>query len=307
MKFLQYISKIRRFVLCKNYRVSKYAQLGLYNHWTDERYLEKIFEARIGKKLNLKNPKTFNEKLQWLKIYDRKPIYTTMVDKFEAKKYVANIIGDEYIIPTLGVWEKFDDIDFDSLPNEFVLKCTHDSGGLVICKDKGKLNLKKAKRKIDKSLQRNYYFAGREWPYKNVKPRIIAEKFIEDAETQELRDYKFFAFDGVVKAMFVATERQKENEEVKFDFFDEDYNHLPMKNGHPNANITPQKPKYFDKMKALAEKLSEGIPHVRVDFYEANEKIYFGELTFFHFCGFVPMEPEEWDYKFGSYIKLPER
>lgn len=268
-------------------------------------YLKLKYKASTGKKLNLKEPQTFNEKLQWLKLYNKNPIYTTMVDKYEAKKYVAERIGEEYIIPTLGEWDKFDDIDFDTLPNQFVLKCTHDSGGLFIVKDKSTFNKEKAKRKIKKSLKANFYLWGREWPYKNVKRRIIAEKYMEDTETQELRDYKFFCFDGEVKALFVATDRGKIDEETKFDFYDEHFNHLPFLHGHPNATKEIKKPLNFDKMKELASILSKDIPHVRVDFYEIDREIYFGELTFFHHGGFVPFEPEEWDYKFGDYIKLP--
>lgn len=268
-------------------------------------YLKLKYKAFTGKKLNLKDPQTYNEKLQWLKLYNKNPIYTTMVDKYEAKKYVAERIGEEYIIPTLGVWDKFDDIDFGALPNQFVLKCTHDSGGLVIVKDKSTFNKEKAKKKIEKSLKTNFYLWGREWPYKNVKRRIIAERYMEDTETQELRDYKFFCFDGEVKALFIATDRGKIDEETKFDFYDEEFNHLPFLHGHPNATKEIKKPINFEKMKELASKLAEGFPHVRVDLYEIDGKIYFGELTFFHHCGFVPFEPEEWDYKFGSWIKLP--
>lgn len=270
----------------------------------DKAYLKLLFKLKLGKSLNLKNPKTFNEKLQWLKLYDRKPIYTTMVDKYAVKEYVANIIGDEYIIPTLGVWDSFDEINFDELPNQFVLKCTHDSGGLVICRDKSSLDITAAKEKIEKSLKANYYWRGREWPYKNAKQRIIAEKYVEDADTEELRDYKFFCFDGEVKALFIATERFKKRAETKFDFFDTDFNHLPFINGHPNAETLPEKPQKFDEMKRLAAKLSKGIPQLRVDFYEANGKVFFGELTFFHFGGLVPFEPHEWDEKLGSFIKL---
>ena len=259
----------------------------------------------MGCNLDLENPKTFNEKLQWLKIHDRKPIYTTMVDKYEVKRYVADLIGEEYIIPTLSVWEHFDDIDFDKLPEQFVLKCTHDSGGLVICRDKNKFDKKAAKKKIEKCLKRNYYYQGREWPYKNVKPRILAEKYMEDNTTQELRDYKFFCFNGEVKALYIASERQKSNIETKFDFFDTDFNHLDIKNGHPNALVTPRKPVNFNKMKELSSKLSIGIPHLRVDFYEVDNKIYFGELTFSHMSGLMPFEPEEWDRVFGDWILLP--
>lgn len=276
---------------------------GLFNFLPDKAYLKFMFRVNMGKKLNLDNPKTFNEKLQWLKLNDRKDIYTTMVDKYEVKNYVADKIGKEYIIPTLGVWDKFEDIDFDKLPEQFVLKCTHDSGGLVICRDKSKLDIKNAKTKINKCLKKNYYKHGREWPYKNVKPRIIAEQYMEDSNTGDLPDYKFFCFNGVVKAMFIATERFGK-EETKFDFFDENFNHLPFTNGHPNADNPLKKPEQFEKMKELASVLSKGIPQVRVDFYEINNKIYFGELTFSHWGGMVPFNPEEWDEKMGEFIKL---
>lgn len=278
---------------------------GWFNWMNDERYIRIAYRARMGKKLILNPPQTFSEKLQWLKLYNRRPEYTDLVDKYKVKLIVAKIIGEEYIIPTLGVWNHFDEIDFDKLPNQFVLKCTHDSGGLVVCKDKSKLDLKAAKRKIEQCLKNNFFWGMREWPYKNVKPRIIAEQYMEDKQTHELRDYKFFCFDGEVKALFIATERMKEGEETKFDFFDENYNHLPFTNGHPNAAVLPQKPVCFDEMKVLAAKLSKGIPHVRVDFYEVNGKVYFGEMTFFHWSGFTPFVPEEWDYKFGDWISLP--
>lgn len=280
------------------------AHRGFFKWMGDETYLKIAYFLRMGKKLNLDNPVTYSEKLQWLKINDRKSIYTDMVDKYEAKRYVAGIIGEEYIIPTLGVWDKFDDIDFDKLPNQFVLKCTHDSGGLVICSDKSRFDKQKAKKKIEKCLKNNFYWGHREWPYKNIKPRIIAEEYMENAATGDLPDYKFFAFDGEVKALFIATERQKKGAETKFDFFDEEYNHLPFTNGHPNADVLPTKPERFDEMKALAAKISRGFPQLRVDFYEVDGKVYFGEITFFHWSGMTPFKPEEWDYKFGSWINL---
>lgn len=288
----------------KKARFAFMTTLGLYNNMPDEKFVRKLYEVYLGKELNLENPQTFNEKLQWLKLYDRNPQYTKMVDKYEVKKYVADKIGEEYIIPTLGVWDKFEDIDFDALPEQFVLKCTHDSGGIVICKDKNNLDLNAAKRKIDKSLKTKFFYIGREWPYKDVKPRIIAEKYMEDKETEELRDYKFFCFDGEAKVMFTATERQNKSTETKFDFFDMNYEHLPFTNGHPNADVIPQKPEMFDKMRELAEALSAGMRQIRVDFYEVNGQIYFGELTFFHWGGLVPFVPEEWDYKMGEMINL---
>lgn len=276
---------------------------NMLNWMDDKTFLKLKYRIRFGKKLDLENPKSFNEKLQWLKLYDRNPEYTKMVDKYEVKKYVDDIIGEEYIIPTLGIYDKFEDIDFDSLPNQFVLKCTHDSGGLVICTDKSKFDKKTAKRKIEKCLKREYFFNTREWPYKNVKPRIIAEKYMVDESGYELKDYKFFVFDGVVKSMFIATDRNS-NHETCFDFFDRDFKHLPIKNGHPNSNKEITKPQNYERMIELAEELGKGIPQVRIDFYNINGKIYFGEITFYHWSGLKPFEPEQWDYKFGEWIDL---
>lgn len=272
----------------------------------DEYHLKRAWYTRMSYPLSLDNPRTYNEKLQWMKLYDRNPLYTTMVDKYAVKEYVANIIGEEYIIPTLGVWDSFDEIEFETLPSQFVLKCTHDSGGLVICKDKSKLDRQKAKQKIEASLQTDYYAIGREWPYRNVPRKIIAEQYMEDSITKELRDYKFFCFNGKVKWLLIATDRQN-REEPYFDFFDDDFNYLDMRQGHPNAPVLPEKPKCFDLMKELAAKLSKDLPQVRVDFYEVDGKVYFGELTFFHHGGWTPFDPEEWDYTFGNEIKLPTK
>jgi len=274
---------------------------GYFTWLPDKQLLHLMYLTRMGKRLNLKNPRTFNEKLQWLKLHNRKPEYTRMVDKYEAKKYVAEKIGEEYIIPTLGVWERFDDIDFDSLPDQFVLKCTHDSGGLVIVKNKSKLDRDAARNVIERCLKKQYYLQNREWPYKNVKPRIIAEKYMVDAISAELRDYKFFAFNGSVELMFIATDR---GTDTRFDFYDSEFQHLSIVNGYPNASKEIGKPANFEKMKLLAGQLSVGIPHLRVDFYEVNGKVYFGELTFFHWSGMVPFEPESWDLKLGELIDL---
>ena len=271
----------------------------------DKKYIQFLWKYRMNYPLNLDNPQTYNEKLQWLKLYNQNPSYTTMVDKYLVKDYVANIIGEEYIIPTLGVYESVEDIEFDTLPNQFVLKCTHDSGGLVICKDKSKLDILQARKKIRKSLNTDFYLLAREWPYKNVQRRVLAEQYMEDKVTQELRDYKFFCFNGKPEFLFIATGRQFQKEPY-FDFFDMDFNHLPFKHGHPNSPILPDKPKNFELMKQLSEKLSQGFAHLRVDLYEINGKVYFGELTFFHHSGMVPFEPQEWDFKYGELIKLPK-
>lgn len=269
----------------------------------DEKYLKILFKYLMGKECNFDNPQTYSEKLQWLKIYDRNPLYTQLVDKYEVRKFIEERIGSEHLIPCLGVWNHFDEIDFNKLPNQFVLKCTHDSGGLIICKDKSTLDLKQARKKIEHCLKRNYFLNHREWPYKDVKPRIIAEEYTVDESGYELKDYKIFCFNGEPKAMFIATDR---GTDTKFDFFDTEFHHLPFTNGHPNADKEIKKPENFDEMLRIAGILSKGMPEVRVDLYNVNGKILFGEMTFFHWSGLMPFEPEEWDYKFGSWIELPE-
>lgn len=296
---------VRIFCTNKEKRTIFLSQHGFFHKMSDENFVKMQFENVFGYKLDLKNPATYNEKLQWLKLYDRKPIYTKMVDKYEVKNIIEKTIGKEYIIPTLGVYNSFDEINFEKMPNQFVIKCTHDSGGNVICTDKSTLNLKKAKKKIEKSLKNNYYWQNREWPYKDVEPRIIIEKYMVDESGYELKDYKFFCFDGKVKAMFIATDRNSNETETKFDFYDENFIHLPFTNGHPNSNKIIEKPKSFEKMIMLAEKISKGIPQVRVDFYDIDGQIYFGEVTFFHWSGLKKFEPPEWDQKFGEWIKLP--
>ena len=271
----------------------------------DTLYLKLAYWYYFRKRLNLSHPETYNEKLQWLKLHDRNPEYVLMVDKYEAKKIIANKVGEQYIIPTLGVWNSWDEIPFGDLPDQFVLKPTHDSNGVVIVRNKENFDKQSAKNKIEASLRHNFYLSGREWPYKDVPPRIIAEQYMEDTKTGELRDYKFFVFNGVSKIMFVASDRQTEGEETKFDFFDMEYNWLPIVNGHPNSKTPPEKPVNFELMKQLSEVLGKGYPHLRVDFYEVNGRVYVGELTLFHWSGLVPFKPEEWDYKMGSWLKLP--
>lgn len=283
-----------------------FRDLHLNGLLSDKQYTKLQYRVVTGHKLNLKNPKNYNEKLQWLKLYDRKPVYTTIVDKFAVKGYVRDIIGEQYIIKTIGVWDRFDDIEFDKLPDQFVLKTTHGGGntGVVICRDKKTIDVKRAKSILEKSLKRDAYKVSREWPYKNVPRRIIAEEYMEDSKTGELRDYKFFCFDGEPKALFVASERQKK-EEPCFDFFDTEYNHLDLRCSHPLAEVAPEKPESFDKMLELSRKLSAGFPHVRVDLYEINGKPYFGELTLYHWEGLMPFYPESWNDTFGNWLKLP--
>ena len=273
----------------------------------DRLYIRIQYHSTLGVWPNLKDPKTFNEKLQWLKLYNRNSNYVALVDKYLVKDIIAKKIGPQYVVPTYGVWDRVEDINFNELPDRFVMKCTHDSGSVVICKSKKDFDIQKAQKKLSAALKNNAYWYSREWPYKHIKPRIIAEAYLEDDSSPDLRDYKFFCFDGVVRALFIATDRQKAGEETKFDFFDADGNHLDVRHGHPNADPIPALPSNFEKMKQLASMLSKGIPHVRVDFYECNGQIYFGELTFFHHGGVVPFNPPKYDLLFGSWITLPQK
>lgn len=267
----------------------------------DELFLKVTFRVGMKKKLDLLNPQTFNEKLQWLKLNDRKDIYTKMVDKYEAKNYVASIIGEEYIIPTLGIYDSFDEIDFKKLPNQFVIKCTHDSGGLVIVKNKSTFDKIEAKKKINKCLKKNYYYSGREWPYKNVKPRIIIEKYMSN-NNEELEDYKIHNFNGIPKVILVCKDRYK-NTGLTEDFFDTDWKHLDIKRPyHDNSNSIINKPKKLNEILELSKKLSKNIPFVRTDFYIIEDKIYFGEITFYPSSGFSEFVPEKWDYELGSWL-----
>lgn len=260
----------------------------------------------MGRKLNLKNPQTFNEKLQWLKLYNRKPEYTTMVDKYAVKEYVANIIGEEYIIPTLGVWDNIEEIDWDALPNQFVLKTTHGGGGggVVICKDKATFSRQEACQKLQRSLNSDIYLNYREWPYKDVRKRIIVEKYMVDESGVELKDYKFFCFNGQVKCFKVDFDRFISH---KANYYDRDANLLPF--GEvccmPDSSKVLEKPKNFEMMLTLAETLSKDITFARIDFYNINGKIYFGEITFFPASGMGKFTQDEWDKKLGDFIKLP--
>lgn len=275
----------------------------------DETYLKLRYHLIFGKRLNLDTPKGYNEKINWLKIYNRNPLYPRLVDKAEVKEIVRPIIGDDKIIKTFGVWERFDDIDFESLPNQFVLKSTNGGGGtgVVICKDKSKFSCEEAKEKIERSMHFNWRF-GREWVYRDLKPRIIAEEYMFNEDGTDLVDWKIHCFNGEPKVLFYASDRYTSGEKLKFDWYDINLNHLPVKSkGYDNANKTITPFPEWEQMKDVARKLSEGLPYVRVDLYLINHKIYFGELTFFHDGGAVALEPNEWEDIFGSWIELPEK
>lgn len=273
--------------------------------WMDDKtYLKLKYRASLGKKLNLENPQTFNEKLQWLKLYNRKPEYTVMVDKVKAKEYVANIIGEEHIIPTLGVWDNPDDIDFDKLPNQFVLKCNHNSGlGMCICRDKSKLDIEKVKRELRKGLKQNYYLHGREWPYKDVPRKILAEKFMVDESGTELKDYKIFCMDGEPEIIEVDYGRFSKHMR---NMYDKTWDLMEMEFNYPSdASHVIDRPEKLNEMLELARKLSKDIPYVRTDFYSIGEKLYWGELTFFNEAGMGAFRPEEWDERLGKLVVLP--
>ena len=283
------------------------AQRNYLDLLPDKIFLKLFYFSLFKKPLNLKKPRTFSEKLQWLKLYDRKPEYTTMVDKYEVKKYVADRIGEQYVIPTLGVWNSFDEIDFDLLPDQFVLKCTHDSGGLVICRDKRTLNINTAKEKIEKSLKRNFYLMHREWPYKNVKPRIIAEMYMQD-ETQKagLVDYKFYCFNGEPKFLYVSIGLE-DHATATITFMNLDWTFAPFKRtDFAMLPEVPPKPDTYDQMLQTARKLSEGIPFLRVDLYEIQGRMYFSELTFSPCAGFMEFSPAEYDKIVGEMLTLPK-
>lgn len=296
----------KKYLTSPDYRFLINAGFGIYNKMPDDKYLKRKFKACVGYELNLEKPTSFNEKLQWLKLYDRNPEYTMMVDKIAVREFVRETIGQEYLIPCLGTWSDPADIDFDALPNRFVLKCNHNSGlGMYICKDKTKLNISRVKRNLQKGLAQNYYLTGREWPYKDVPPQIIAEAYMEDANGR-LDDYKFMCFNGQVKCCFVCTDRFSDKG-LHITFFDPDWNVMPFERSYPAVKEGLPKPSQYEKMVELAQTLSKGIPFVRVDFYEADGKIYFGEMTFYPGCGFEAFQPEQWDKTLGDWITLPPK
>lgn len=286
-------------------------------------YLKILFRRKMGYPLHLLHPQTFNEKLQWLKLYDRRPEYTRMADKYEVKEYVADLIGREHIIPTLGVWDSFDEIDFDKLPDCFVLKCTHDSGSVMVCRDRKAFDMDLAREKICRGLGKNYFYYGREWPYKDIKPRVLAEEYLEDSEEisgisykgssnmeQEgyrkgLKDYKFYCFNGKPGFIYVS-QGLEDHATARINFLNMEWEKTDFQRAdYKEFDTLPPKPACFQQMIGLAERLAGNIPFVRVDFYEVNKKVYFGEFTFSPGNGMTKLQPEEWDRKLGDFIVLP--
>lgn len=283
--------------------------LGLNNHrllkWVnDKKCVELLYEAHTGKKLDLKNPKRFNEKLQWIKLYDRKPEYTQYVDKYAVRSYVKEKIGEQYLIPLIGVWKNAREIDFNEMPNQFVLKCNHDSGSVTICKNKSEFDIVKARKKLNRALKKGTFYHGREWPYKNVKRKIIAEKFMSDGTGKELNDYKVFCFNGVARLVQIHKGRFSNHTQ---DYYDKEWNKLDIYQGVPQSSELMPKPEFLDEMLRLSEILSQGIPEVRIDWYAINGALYFGEMTFFDASGFDDFEPDQWNEIIGSWIILPQK
>ena len=277
---------------------------GLFRAMSDERNIRIKYRLRTGRKLNLDNPVRFNEKLQWIKLYDRRPEYSVMADKYLVRNYIMEKLGEKYLIPFLGVWNKAEEIDFDQLPEQFVLKCNHDSGSVVICRDRSCFDKQAAMKKLNKGLKRNGFWYGREWPYKNIQPRIIAEKCMTDESGTELKDYKVMCFDGKAKLIQIHRGRYKAHTQ---DFYDTDWNHLDVFQGCDQSDTLMEKPAFLQDMLELSEKLAEGIPHVRVDWYYVEGQLYFGELTFFDASGFDEFEPDHYNELLGSWITLPQK
>ena len=274
----------------------------------DVLYLKGMYLSQMGRRLNLQDPRSFSEKMQWLKLYNQIPEYTILVDKIKAKDYVASVLGEEYIIPTLGVWDDPDSIDFDALPERFVIKCNHNSGtGMYICKDKSRMDVEKVKAGLRKGLRENYFRGNREWPYKNVPRRILAERYIDpDPQTNDLPDYKFFCFCGEPKYCQVISGREGK---MCIDFFDKEWNHQPFHEprNYPFSDNLPQRPVHLEQMWEFARRLATGKPFSRIDFYDVGDNVFFGEITFFPTSGMGGFDPEEFDVKLGEMIVLPSK
>lgn len=294
-------------LLSKLYHKASQKKVEFFQNLSDEEFLKLKFKENTGKELNLENPQTFNEKLQWLKLYDRNPIYTTMADKFRAKEYIAERVGKEYIVPMFGVWNSPDDVDFSALPEQFVIKCNHDCGGLSICRSKDQFDANAARNKLKKSFLSNYFEVGREWQYKNIEPVVLAEKLLENSDGSPLVEYDFFCFNGEPRIISCAWGDRDKGEEHYNDFYDADFNRLPLSCIFPTSSKVLEKPSAFEEMKNIARKLCGNRSFLRVDIYLCDDKPYVGELTFHHWGGMGIFNPKEWDEKLGSWLALPTK
>ena len=297
----KYIKKPEKFIcdLCDydNHRFARFIP--------DKLHLKCLFKKHMNTKLNLSNPKTFSEKLQWLKLYNRNPDYTVMVDKVAVKQYIADKLGSEFIIPTIGVYNSVEEIPFDDLPEKFVIKCTHDSGSLFICDKNSDIDINSIKKDLSKHMQMNHFWYSREWPYKNIKPKIIIEEFISDEKGRSPADYKFFCFNGKMEIFKIDYNRFSNHIS---NYYSKDLNYLDFheKTFLSTSDIKLNLPEKFNEMVTVAEKLSEGIPFLRVDLYYTNSKIYFGELTFFPHSGILPYT-NNGDLMMGNILDLSKK
>lgn len=293
----------------KRYAKDPYYAIGsdlikMHPRWmSDKYYIKVLWRILMGYQLDLRNPKSFNEKLQWLKLYDHNPLYSTMVDKYRVKKFVADLIGVDYVIPTLAVYQSVDEIDLSALPDQFVLKCNHDSGSVVICRDKSSFDFEKAKQKLNAGLQRNFYWEAREWAYKHVKPLLFAEKYMEDATNKDLLTYKFLCFGGEPAIMYVTVK----NDDIWENYYDMDFQPLGISRGFHQSSTCIEKPKSFETMKQVARKLSENLTHIRIDLYEVGGQVYFSEFTFYDWAGLAKFNPSKWDEELGAKVVLSTR
>ncbi|MDO4811338.1 MAG: ATP-grasp fold amidoligase family protein [Eubacteriales bacterium] len=283
------------------------ASKGFYAGLPESEYLKKLYQLKVGKELDLENPQRFTEKIQWLKLYDRNPVYTKMQDKYLVREIIEKKIGSQYMIPLLGVWDRVEDIDFDQLPEQFVLKCNHDCASAVICRDKASLDIKAAKAKLKQCLERVYGASGIEWAYRDIPRKIIAEKYMQNGDELTLTDHKFYCFDGEVK-MVMLTSGTAHTDERRRVTLDPQFRRIPVcKKNDVNSPEPYEVPKCLDEMIALVEKIAEGIPFVRVDFYVIGGHPYFGEVAFYPDGGFIEFAPTEWEQKLGEWIQLPEK
>lgn len=301
------LNGLKSLVINKGFRVNYMASHGFYHNMSDEELIRKTYEAQMGKKLNLDNPKTFNEKLQWMKLHNRDSKYVMMTDKYQVKQWVAEKIGKKHVPKLLGVWDQFEEIDFDALPDQFVLKCTHDSGGLAICTDKSVFNKTKARKKLNRCLKRNYYWGGREWQYKDIKPRIIAEEYLKGIGGKDSIEYKVSCFGGVVKFITVCQGKPHETYSDRTnDHYTKDWSErIPFEVYYKSCGHEIEKPNELEEMVSICETLAEGIPYVRVDVYIVDGTIYFGEMTFTTWGGLAKFNDEKWDYLLGEWIPVP--
>ena len=300
------MSSIKKAILCPK-RTARFLGVTLIQRlhclFSDRFCVKVLYRLHFGKRLDLNNPKSFNEKLNWLKVYYHNPLCTKLADKYEVKEYVRSLIGDEHIVKNYGVWDSFDEIDFDSLPDQFVIKATHDSGGVIICRDKKSFDWRSAKKKIDKVFKRNFYYISWEWPDKNIKPRVIIDEFLDDGRKGELQDYKFWCFNGEPKYMYITNK----GSEIYENFYDMNFTPVDINHGFPRYKPEYPKPQCFDEMKEYASKLSKDIPFVRVDFFVVKNHVFFGEFTFFDWGGEQPFANKNTDIELGHYIELPIR